>query len=100
MATRAPRRGDKKVGNPPTPREGVRYDWASIVAELRQDPGEWVLLPEMQRVPVTLATAVRARKMLALRTTDGQVDAMVRKTTHTTEGRVCDLWLRFAPKEE
>lgn len=90
------------VGDLPPRSTAVRkYDWDRIVKDLRRtatkDPESWTKV--LVEVPVTLAVAIRGRRMSALRTDDGVVEVRVRNSVRVNGSRRGDLWMRFVPKE-
>jgi hypothetical protein len=90
--------------NPPGARSHTgRYDWDAIVATLRKGardhPGEWAVIPELDGAPTTTATAIREKRLRAIKEiTDGRVEVRIRRTRYTEEGqKVCTIHLRFMP---
>lgn len=81
----------------PPPKHEPKYDWASIAAKLRKKPGEWALIYEQDRTSLSVAIKIGSIKEL-----HPDLGFEVR-TAHNKrpEGqpRVCDMYLRYVPKE-
>lgn len=90
------------VDSPPPAKRGPapKHDWDTIVAELREHPGEWAL--KLVDAPVSTANAITQRAMTALQLDDGVVRVQRRnsRTDPDTKRRYADLWLSFVPNEE
>ena len=93
--TRGTANADEWRDMPPPERAHSDYDWDAIVATLQANEGLWGLL--LSDVPVSLAVAIRARKMRPLRLPDGVVEVRVRNSRiHPDTGRrTGDLWMRY-----
>jgi hypothetical protein len=76
------------------PRAGNRgrYDWDSIVARLRSNPGEWMLIYE--NGPRGTANAIRQGHIAALRPGTG-IEITTRNNVR--ERATCSLYLRYVP---
>lgn len=74
--------------------------WASIVDRLREQPGRWMLVPEMRRVNARTINVIRKKERRALRLEDGTIRCR-RKVALVTERTVfVTLYLKFDPKEK
>lgn len=75
--------------------------WRELVMQLRQQPGKWRLFSEMVSTPLRTITVIRNRERTALRITDGTIRARRVNTAWLDDGRVvCDIWLKYEPREE
>jgi len=93
--------------NPPRPRRTGEYDWQAIARKLRQRPGEWALIFEGDRMTYVTAFRLNSLKDLPLdefevrtvNTTKGITKAQAAEQGIEPEPRICDMWLRYVPKE-
>lgn len=72
------------------------YDWPSIAAMLRANPGKWRLVLENERA--SLARAIRQGGIASLRPSDG-----FRVTTRNNtrdKPRKCDIYMAYEPEGE
>jgi hypothetical protein len=77
---------------PPAPaRSGRRgkYDWERITRDLKDRPGEWLLIDE--EASRSLATAIRNRKMTALQDPDWVFK--VRTTNNSIQTGTAQVWM-------
>ena len=76
------------------------YPWARLIAELRRQPGQWRLFPEMTGRPLTLVNRVRRRNARTLRLPDGKLYARRgAHLAHRDDAVITDVWLCFIPNE-
>lgn len=82
--------------DPPTKREGQRYDWESIADQLRKRPGEWGKVFDEDRT--SLATSIRIKGIKALHPDKG----FEVRTANNTRGhpRMCTLYVRYNPDKD
>jgi len=82
------------------PKGSGNVPWDAIVAQLREHPDRWMLLPEMAAVPERTVEVIRRRERRALRLTDGVIRC-TRTHSTTIQGRTTvTLQLKFSPKEK
>ncbi len=75
----------------PPPSRGGRFDWAQIAADLRAKPGEWAQVGT-QRVPRSVASAVRRGRITVMRPTEaGRFEVRTRNQV----GENADLFIRW-----
>jgi hypothetical protein len=76
----------------------MKYPWARLIAELRRQPGQWRLFPEMTGRPITLINRVRRRQAQALRLPDGRIYARRgAHVAHRDDEVITDVWLCWRP---
>lgn len=82
------------------PRGSGNIPWASIVTRLREQPGRWMLVPEMRRVNGRTIQVIRKQERRALRLDDGVIRCRSRNTFVLDGVVICTLYLKFDPKEK
>lgn len=80
------------------PRGSGNIPWASIVTRLREQPGRWMLVPEMRRVNGRTIQVIRKQERRALRLDDGVIRCRSRNTFVLDGVVICTLYLKFEPK--
>lgn len=85
-----------KVKPSAPPSRPVKYDWAAIADQLREDPGEWFLI--FENGPASTAGAVRAGHMVALPPEEFEVQT---SNNVRTSPRTCTMHMRYVkPKRK
>lgn len=88
---------DVWADRPPARSRGTgKYDWEEIVGRLKSRPGEWLLIDE--DATLSLQSAIRKRKMVALRDDDWDFKVSVRDTNK--EAGTCSVWMCAQQREE
>lgn len=82
---------------PPARSRGTgKYDWVQIVESLKQRPGEWLQVDD--EATLSLQSAIRKRRMVALRDPDWDFKVSVRNTNK--EAGTCEVWMCAIEREE
>lgn len=84
----------------PRPKGSTNVPWEKIVAELREQPGEWLLLPELAAVPFRTISTIRRRERRALRLDDGVIRCRRRHLVADGNKLTVTLYTMFDPKKE
>lgn len=84
------------------PAGSANIPWDRIVARLREQPGVWMLLPEMRAVSARTMGVIRKRERRALRLDDGVIRyRMKAPPLHLDDDGIVivTLHLKFDPKD-
>jgi hypothetical protein len=73
-----------------------RYDWVDIVERLKARPGEWLLIDDS--ATLSLQTAIRKRKMVALRDDEWDFKVSIRDTDR--DAGTCVVWMSAVKRED
>jgi hypothetical protein len=81
---------------PATSRGTGKYDWVEITERLKSKPGEWLLIDD--NATLSLQSAIRKRRMVALRDDAWKFRVSVRETNQ--EKGTCSVWMCAEKREE
>ena len=81
----------------PDPPNRKRYDWATIVAELTDRPGEWRLIDET--ASRSLAGAVKRRRMRAIKDAY-EAGWELRVSTRDNTAKTAEVWMTAVRRED
>lgn len=85
------------TNRPPHVARGTgKYDWPAIVEQLKASPGQWQVIDE--GATLSLQSAIRKRKMVALRDPDWDFKVSVRDTNR--EKNTCTVWMCAVKRED
>jgi hypothetical protein len=87
-------------GEPPTEKQGGKYDWDAIADRLRRKPGVWLCVFKQDRS--TYASTIWQGNLRAIRRDLG-FEIRTANNTRPKPGegpRLCDLWLRYVPEKD
>jgi hypothetical protein len=73
-----------------------RYDWAKITADLRERPGEWLLVSPVAGLGVY--SAIKRDKMTDLR--DEEWEYIPATRNNNRETGTCELWMTARKRED
>lgn len=85
------------TNRPPHVARGTgKYDWVAIVEGLKASPGEWQIIDT--DATLSLQSAIRKRKMVALRDEEWDFKVSVRDADRETN--TCTVWMCAVKRED